>query len=51
MVEGVVEERPDSAIGVRNSEVYDSEVDSSNSRADGKAIGNGNALTVTAKHG
>ena len=50
MPESVVEERPDSTMGVRGSEVYDSEVDSSNNRTDGKAIGNGNALTATAKH-
>src|SRR2546421_1896997 len=49
MPESVVEERSDSTTEVRGSEVYDSEVDSFNSRANGKAIGNGNALTATAK--
>jgi hypothetical protein len=33
----------------RDSEIYDSEVDSINSRVNGKAIGNGDALTATAK--
>ena len=33
----------------RGSEVYDSEVDSFNSRTNSKAIGNGNDLTATAK--
>ena len=50
MPESAVEGKPDSTIGVRGSEVYGSEVDSSNSRADGKATGNGNAFTATAKH-
>jgi hypothetical protein len=49
MPESVVEERSDLIIKVRDSEVYDSEVDSFNSRINGKAIGNGNALIVTAK--
>ena|SRR2546423_11684310 len=48
MPESVVEERSDSTT-VGAVEVYDSEVDSFNSRVNGKAIGNGNALTATAK--
>ena len=49
MPESVVEERSDSTTEVRGSEVYDSEVDSFNSRVNGKAVGSGSALTATAK--
>jgi hypothetical protein len=44
MPESVVEERPDLIIGVRDSKVYDSEINSFNSRANGKAVGNSNIL-------
>jgi hypothetical protein len=42
-------ERPDSTNRSKGSEVYDSEVDSFNSRVNSKAIGNGNDLTATAE--
>jgi hypothetical protein len=51
MPESVVEERPDSEFNnpSRGSEVCGSGVDNFNSRGNGKVIGNGNALTATAK--
>ena len=49
MPESVVEERFNSITEIKNNKIYDSEVNSFNSRANGKAIDNSNALTATAK--
>ena len=49
MPKSVVEERFNLIIEIRDSKIYDSEINNFNSRINGKAIGNSNALIATAK--